>query len=150
MIYLDNASTTYPKPDKVYKAMDDFLRTEGVSPGRGAYGSAMHAGYLITEARAKITKFFGGDKPERLIFTLNTTDALNIAIKGVLKEGDNVITSHLEHNSVLRPLKRLEASKVITLTQIDNSPDGFVDPDDIKKAMNKETKLVAIVHASNV
>lgn len=150
MIYLDNASTTYPKPDNVYKVMDKFLKDEGVSPGRGGYKSAMHAGYLVMEARVRISKFFGGDKPERLIFTLNATDALNLAIKGALKEGDNVVTSLLEHNSVMRPLRRLEATKSITVTQVDNSPDGFVYPDDVKKAINNKTKLVTITHASNV
>jgi cysteine desulfurase / selenocysteine lyase len=150
MIYLDNASTTYPKPESVYKAMDGFLRDLGVSPGRGGYESAVRTGQLISETRERITKFFGGSSPEKLIFTLNATDALNIAIKGVLKKGDNVITTHLEHNSISRPLKRLEESGFITVTKIDNSPDGFLAPDDIKKAINKNTTLVAVTHASNV
>ncbi|MFA5033763.1 MAG: aminotransferase class V-fold PLP-dependent enzyme [bacterium] len=150
MIYLDNASTTYPKPESVYKAMDKFLRELGVSPGRGGYESAVQVGRIISDTRTRIANFFGGDFPEKLIFALNTTDALNIAIKGTLKKGDNVITTHLEHNSISRPLKRLEDSGFITVTKVDSPPDGFIDPDDIKKAINKNTKLVAITHASNV
>lgn len=150
MIYLDNASTTYPKPETVYKAMDKFLRELGVSPGRGGYESAIRVGKIISETRVRIANFFGGDSPEKVIFTLNATDALNIAIKGVLEKGDNVITTHLEHNSVSRPLKRLEEAGMITVTKVDTSPDGFINPDDIKKAINKNTKLVIVTHASNV
>lgn len=150
MIYLDNASTTYPKPERVYDAMDKFLRELGVSPGRGGYESAVQVGHVVAETRNKIAKFFGGDNPKRVIFTLNATDALNIAIKGILKEGGHVVTTQLEHNSVSRPLKRLEELNIITITKVDNSLDGFVDPDDIKKALNKNTKLVIITHASNV
>jgi cysteine desulfurase family protein len=150
MIYLDNASTTYPKPESVYHAMDRFFRESAVTPGRGAYESAVEAGNTMAKTRKLIASFFGTAGPDRVIFTLNTTDALNIAIKGILRKGDHVVTTHLEHNSVSRPLAKLEKTGMITVTKVDNSPDGFVDPDDVKAALKKNTKLVVMTHASNV
>lgn len=150
MIYLDNAATSFPKPKRVYERMDQFLREEAANPGRSGHRLSVAAEAQIVQARSLLAKFFGAKHPERIIFTLNCTDSLNIAIKGVLREGDHVITSVLEHNSVLRPLNALETAKKITVTKVRPSQDGLIDPEDIKKAFQKNTKLVVLTHASNV
>lgn len=150
MIYLDNAATSFPKPKRVYERMDQFLREEAANPGRSGHKLSVAAEAQIGQTRHVLAKLFGVKDPERIIFTLNCTDSLNIAIKGVLREGDHVITTVLEHNSVLRPLNALEAAKKITLTKIAPSREGFIDPGQIRKAFQKNTKLVAMTHASNV
>ncbi len=150
MIYLDNAATSFPKPPKVYDRMDQYLRQEAANPGRSGHRLSVAAESQIVQARSILAKFFGVKHSERIAFTLNCTDSLNIAIKGVLKEGDHVITSILEHNSVLRPLNALEAAKKITLTKIRPSKDGFINPQDVKKEIKKNTKLIVLTHASNV
>lgn len=150
MIYLDNAATTYPKPESVYAKMDEFFRKCGANPGRAAYKTAAESGREMEQTRQLIAKFFGAKDPNRIIFTFNATDALNIGIKGLLKQGDHVITSYLEHNAVSRPLQGLEEKGVISVTRIER-PDGCsVDADAIKKAITPRTKLVALTHASNV
>jgi len=150
MIYLDNAATSFPKPKRVYERMNQFLREEAANPGRSGHRLSVAAEGQIVQARSLLAKFFGAKNPERIIFTLNCTDSLNIAIKGALRDGDHVITTVLEHNSVLRPLNALEAYGKITVTKIHPSKDGFIDPQDIKKAFQKNTKLIAMTHASNV
>ncbi len=150
MIYLDNAATSFPKPKRVYERMDQFLREEAANPGRSGHKLSVAAEAQIVQARHVLAKLFGVKDPEHIIFTLNCTDSLNIAIKGVLREGDHVITTVLEHNSVLRPLNALEAAKKITLTKISPSREGLIDPGEIRKAFQKNTKLVVITHASNV
>lgn len=150
MIYLDNAATSFPKPQRVYERMDKYLREEAANPGRSGHRLSVAAESQIIQARSVLAKLFGAKKTERIVFTLNCTDSLNIAIKGVLKEGDHVVTTILEHNSVLRPLNALEVSKKITVTKVRPSQDGFVNPQEIKKALQKNTKLVVITHASNV
>jgi len=150
MIYLDNAATSYPKPACVYEKIAAFLKTHGANPGRSGYRMSVECEKVLDEARNVITKFFGGANPERLIFTLNATDALNIAIKGVLRKGDHVITTHLEHNSVSRPLNRLEHEGFISLTRVPNSSGGIVDPEDVKRNLRTQTRLVVMTHASNV
>jgi len=150
MIYLDNASTSFPKPDVVYEKMTSFLKTAGANPGRAGHRMAVAAERAINEVRNRIVKFIGGRDPERIIFTLNATDALNIAIKGALKSGDHVITSHLEHNSISRPLKRLEENGLISITRVAFDGDGFIDPEDIERAITPRTRLIALTHASNV
>ncbi len=150
MIYLDNAATSFPKPERVYERMDKYLREEAANPGRSGHRLSVAAESQIVQARSVLAKLFGAKKAERIVFTLNCTDSLNIAIKGILKEGDHVVTTILEHNSVLRPLNALEASKKITVTKVLPSKEGFVDPQEIKKAIKKNTKLVVITHASNV
>ncbi len=150
MIYLDNAATSFPKPERVYVRMDKYLRQEAANPGRSGHRLSVAAESQIVQARSVLAKLFGAKKSERIVFTLNCTDSLNIAIKGVLKKGDHVVATILEHNSVLRPLNALEASKKITVTKVRPSKDGFVDPQEIKKALQKNTKLVVITHASNV
>ena len=150
MIYLDNAATTFPKPECVYKAMDKYMREKCANPGRAGHRMSVEAEQEIEKARVAIARIIGIKEPERMIFTYNATDALNMGIKGLLCEGDHVITSKLEHNSVSRPLKGLENRGVITVTWVDNSGDGFISADDIKSAIRSNTKLIVCTHASNV
>src|ERR1700757_2385611 len=110
MIYLDNAATSYPKPESVYQALDRFAREQMANPGRAGHKMALASEYMLGDTRHLLNQFFRGEGPERFIFTLNATDALNMAMKGVLREGDHVITTNLEHNSVSRPLRALELS----------------------------------------
>ena len=149
MIYLDNAATSFPKPEPVYQALDRFARTSLANPGRAGHRMAVAAERTLDAARHALNQFFRGAGPERWVFTLNCTDALNLAIKGVVQPGDHVITTDLEHNSISRPLVALEKAGVITLTRV-ASDDGYVDPAAIKKAITPKTSLVAMTHASNV
>lgn len=150
MIYLDNAATTFPKPECVYEAMDKFLREKGANPGRAGHRMSVEAEQEIEKARFIVAGFLGIKSPERLVFTFNATDALNMGIKGLLCKGDHVITSRLEHNSVSRPLSGLEKQGAITVTRVENSDDGFISPDDIRKAVRSNTKLIVCTHSSNV
>lgn len=150
MIYLDNAATSFPKPEAVYQALDAFARHDLANPGRAGHKMALAAERALDDCRHLLNQFFHGEGPERFIFTLNCTDALNMAFKGVLKEGDHVITTDLEHNSVSRPLRAMELAGKITLTRIAADPGGTVDPDVIKKAITPKTRLIAQTHASNV
>src|SRR5262249_58573665 len=134
MIYLDNAATSFPKPEPVYQALDHFARTQLANPGRSSHRMAKEAERTIDNARAALNRLFNGEAAERWIFTFNCTDGLNIAIKGSLRPGDHAITSDLEHNSISRPLRQLEKDGVITLTRI-ASHDGYLDPDDVRKAL---------------
>ncbi len=149
MIYLDNAATTFPKPECVYTAMDKFLREKCANPGRAGYRMSVETEQEIVKARVTLAKFLGIKHPERMIFTFNATDALNMGIKGLLCEGDHVITSNLEHSSVSRPLTGLEKHGVITVTRVANSEDGFINADDIRNAIEANTKLIVCTHASN-
>lgn len=150
MIYLDNAATSFPKPDVVYDAMDRFARTQLGNPGRGSHRLAMGSDRVLHDGRHLLNQFFNGEADERFIFTLNCTDALNIAIKGVLHDGDHVISSTLEHNSVSRPLQRLKNDGRIELTKVRPDGGGTIDPDDIRRAITSKTRLIALSHASNV
>jgi cysteine desulfurase family protein len=152
-IYLDNAATSFPKPPPVLEAMVDYANRLGASPGHGAYAESREAGRLIEQCRVRIARLIGADveRPEQIIFTLNTTDSLNMALRGVLREGDHVITTHLDHNSILRPLNALRQQAWIDQTRIVCDPQtGLVDPDDIRKAIRPNTKMIALQHASNV
>ncbi|MBV8384744.1 MAG: aminotransferase class V-fold PLP-dependent enzyme [Planctomycetaceae bacterium] len=149
MIYLDNAATSFPKPEPVYAALDRFARTSLANPGRAGHRMAVAAERTLDEARHLLNQFFGGEAPQRWILTLNCTDALNLAIKGVLRPGDHVVTTDLEHNSISRPLRALEKAGVISLSRV-ASKDGYVDAQSIGEAMNSRTALVAMTHASNV
>jgi len=150
MIYLDNAATSWPKPESVHKAMDEFLRKKAGNPGRGSHSMAMAAQEVIEETRLLITRLINAPEKEQIIFTLNCTDALNLGLKGLLRPGDQVITSCMEHNSVVRPLRKLEQQGV-KITRLPPSPEkGFISPRDLQKAIIKETKLVVVIHASNV
>ena len=149
MIYLDNAATSFPKPEVVYTAMDRFLRQCGANPGRGGYRLALAAEQEIEETRRLLARMFGIRQPHRLVFTFNATHALNIALKGLLRPRDHVITSSMEHNSVNRPLRALEA-RGVSVTRILCSPRGELDVDDVRRAITSRTRLIAITHASNV
>ena len=149
MIYLDNAATSFPKPEPVYQALDQFARTSLANPGRAGHRMAVAAERMLDAARHALNKFFHGAAPERWIFTLNCTDGLNLAIKGIIKPGDHVVTTDLEHNSISRPLAALQKAGVISLTRV-ASDCGYVDPDSIKRAITPQTSLVAMTQASNV
>jgi cysteine desulfurase family protein len=150
MIYLDNAATSFPKPDCVYDAMDRFARTALGNPGRGSHRMAMGSDRVLHDGRHLLNQFLGGEAAERFIFTLNCTDALNMAIKGVIQDGDHVITSTLEHNSVSRPLQRLKNDGRIELVKVRPDGAGYLNPDDVRAAITPRTRLVVLCHASNV
>ncbi|MCI0639468.1 MAG: aminotransferase class V-fold PLP-dependent enzyme [Gemmataceae bacterium] len=150
MIYLDNAATSFPKPEEVYRALDLFARHDLANPGRAGHKMALAAERALDEGRHQLNQLFHGEAPERFVFTLNCTDALNMAFKGVLKDGDHVITTDLEHNSVSRPLRAMELAGRIQLTRVHADRGGTVDPDDICEAVTPKTRLVALTHASNV
>jgi len=152
LIYLDNAATSWPKPDKVYSFMVEFYRRCGVNPGRSGFDLAIEAGDIVEDLRRRLTVFFGGDQdaPERLCFSYNATDALNLIIQGSLSEGDHVITTNLEHNSVIRPINHLVRDGGGEATFVPFNDDGFVEPDDIKTAIRPNTRLVIVNHGSNV
>ena len=122
MIYLDNAATSFPKPEVVYQTLDRFARTSLANPGRAGHRMALAAEQALEAARHTLNQFFHGDAPERWIFTLNCTDGLNLAIKGVVRPGDHVITTDLEHNSISRPLEALQKAGVITLSRVRSRP----------------------------
>lgn len=149
MIYLDNAATTFPKPEKVYEAINSAMREYGANPGRSGHKLALQAARAIYETRELLCKLFNIDNPMNIIFTYNGTDGLNLAIKGLLKPGDHVITTSMEHNSVLRPLKAMEKVGVrTTIVQCDET--GAVALEDIEDNINENTKLIVTTHASNV
>ena len=152
LIYLDNAATAWPKPENVYKFMDDFYRKTGVNPGRSGFDMAIEAGNILESLRSRLTKFFNGDQvtPERLCFGYNATDSLNLIINGLLTKGDHVISTNVEHNSVIRPINHLVRDYGVESTYVPFDSKGFVDPDDIKKAIKPNTKLVIVNHGSNV
>jgi cysteine desulfurase family protein len=149
MIYLDNAATSWPKPEIVYETLANFLRTAGANPGRGNHIMATLAAATIDETRLRLARLLGVADPRRVIFASNATDALNLAIKGVLKPGDHAVTTAMEHNSVRRPLHALEATGV-SVTRVAADSEGFVAVEDIERALRPETRLIAMTHASNV
>lgn len=149
MIYLDNAATSWPKPPLVMQAMEDFMRNVGANPGRSGHRMSVEAGRIVNDAREGIARLFDVRDPLRVIFGLNATDGLNLGIRGLLKKGDHVITSSIEHNSVMRPLRDLE-HQGIELSIAGCSNEGFLDPDDVAREIRKETRLIVVNHASNV
>lgn len=150
MIFLDNSATSFPKPEEVYRFMDHFYRNYGVNPGRSGYDLCLEVAELVETTRKMLTDFFGGKDPNRLCFSYNSTDALNLIIFGILKEGAHAITTTLEHNSVLRPLYHLYKDSGVKVDYVPFDSQGFVDPDDFRKYFRKNTRLVIINHASNV
>ncbi|MFO7815932.1 MAG: aminotransferase class V-fold PLP-dependent enzyme [Halanaerobiales bacterium] len=149
-VYLDNAATTRYKPKPVMEEMTDFMENLNCSPGRGGYQCAMEAGRKIMKTRFLLTEFFKAAEPENVIFTKNVTESLNILIKGLLTEGDHVITTTLEHNAVLRPLNQLEADNTIEVSYLKANKKGLLDPNLVKEEIKENTKLILINHASNV
>jgi cysteine desulfurase family protein len=150
LIYLDNGATSYPKPDEVYTFMDSFYRSFGVNPGRSGYDLCMETGALVDTTRKMLANFFNGNDLNRLCFSYNSTDALNLIIFGMLKQGDHAITTTLEHNSVLRPLYHQNKFNGVEVDYIPFDTNGFVEPDDIKQKIKANTRLVIVNHASNV
>jgi cysteine desulfurase family protein len=150
MIYLDNAATSFPKPEAVYQALDRFARQSLANPGRAGHKMALAAEHALDDARHRLNQFFHGEAPERFVFTLNGTDALNMAFKGTLADGDHVVTTDLEHNSVSRPLRKMELDGRISLTRVRADGGGTIDPDDVRRAVTPRSRLIALTHASNV
>jgi cysteine desulfurase family protein len=150
LIYLDNAATSFPKPEPVYAFMDTFFRRAGVNAGRSGYDLCMEAGQLVEDTRRQMCALFGGRDPNRLVFSYNSTDALNLAIFGLLRPGDHAVTTTLEHNSVLRPLYHLWRDRQIALDYVPFDRSGFLDPGDVRKRLRTNTKLLVLNHASNV
>jgi len=149
-IYLDNSATSFPKPDSVYDAINEYMRNNGASPGRGNYANAMAAEKLVYETRKTVAKLFGVKKPGEIVFTQNSTEAINTVLKGFLKPGDEVLTSNAEHNAVWRPLKNLESSRGIKINCFSVAKDGNVDLAEIADKLNGDLKLAVFVHGSNV
>lgn len=150
MIYLDNAATSFPKPECVCREMDRCMRDYCANPGRGGHPLSIKAGAAVMSAREAICSLFNIHDPMRLIFTKNATEALNIAIKGTVFSGCHVITTSMEHNSVMRPLRTLERDISIEVTVVKGNELGEIDPDDIKKEIRKNTVLIVITLSSNV
>ncbi len=150
MMYFDNAATSFPKPRETVDAVNDFLTNIGGNPGRGGSPLSVDAARIVFEAREKLTAFVNGSHSERMIFTQNGTDSLNLAILGLLAEHDHVITTALEHNSVMRPLDHLAKTRHVSVTVIPCSPSGELDMAALKKAAGKRTKAVIVNHGSNV
>jgi cysteine desulfurase family protein len=150
LIYLDNSATTFPKPEEVYSFMDSFYRSHGVNPGRSGFDAAIETEDMVNETRKMLTTMFNGDDSEHLTFSYNASDSLNMILQGLAEKGDHVVTTKIEHNSVLRPLYHLEMDGTIEVTRIPFDAHGYVHPDDIKKAIKKNTKFVVVNHSSNV
>jgi cysteine desulfurase / selenocysteine lyase len=153
MIYLDNASTTFPKPESVYTAMDTCARTQMANPGRGGYRLSVESQRIVDAARRGLMQLVGAPSPERCILVYSATDALNLAIFGIFEPGCHVITSELEHNSVRRPLQALAQSGQIELSVVPARATGAVDPSEVEavlRAHPRGTRLIALTHASNV
>ncbi len=149
-IYLDNAATTHPKPEQVYRQIDRYLREIGVSAGRGAYQKALEAERLLLKTRRSLARLFSITDSSRLIFTKNITEGLNLALKGLLKEKDRVVTSSIEHNALLRPLKYLEKERGIDLTVLHCDQQGNLDLYELSQALKQRPDLLALTHASNL
>lgn len=150
MIYLDNAATSFPKPESVYQAVDHFNRCIGANPGRSGYDTAREASRVVAETRQVLAQLFHVDEPNQIVFTSNATEALNLGLKGLLRPGDHVITTVADHNSVLRPLRSLADRNQVAVTWVKCDSTGSIDLDDISAALRSDTKLVCITHASNV
>ena len=150
MIYLDNAATSFPKPKETIDFLDNFVLNIGGNPGRSGHTLSVDAARFIFEARGKLADLFNASDSERVLFTQNGTESLNLAILGLLKQNDHVITTSLEHNSVMRPLTFLEKEKGIRLSVVQCAHNGQLDIEDIKRLIRKETKAVIINHGSNV
>lgn len=149
MIYMDNAATSWPKPNIVYNTVLKTMKEHGANPGRSSHSMAVDAANILLYGREMLCQLFNVQDPFRMIFTLNTTDSLNLAIKGILKEGDHVITTSMEHNSVIRPLMHLMDLGIDT-TIVYADSQGVIDPDDIEKSIRSNTRLIVTTHASNV
>ena len=149
-IYLDNAATSHPKPDCVLEAVRAAMTDINANPGRSGHRRALEAGRAALAAREAVAAVMRAKEPFSIAFAFNCTDALNMAIKGCLRTGDHVISTLLEHNSVLRVLAEKLRREQIELTLLAPRPDGFIEPEDVRRALRGNTRLIAMTHASNV
>src|SRR5690242_15612829 len=152
-LYMDNAATSFPKPRAVQEEMTRYATEIGASAGRGGYAEAMESAAILSDCRRHLRKLFNGERDEHFIFTLNCTDGLNIAIKGLIdpQTGGHAICSRIDHNSILRPINAMAERGWISQTRIAIDPQtGLVDPNDVRDAIRPDTRLIAITHASNV
>lgn len=149
LIYLDNAATSWPKPPGVAQAMVQYLGQVGANPGRSGHRLSVEAARIVYDTREAVARFFNADDPLRVVFGLNVTDSINLALHGLLKRGDHVVTTSMEHNAVMRPLHALTQQGVL-VTKVACRPDGTLDPERIEGALQKNTRLIAVNHASNV
>ena len=152
-LYMDNAATSYPKPPAVLEAMVRYTNDIGASAGRGAYHEAVETGRLIMECRRRLARLFNGERPEHFVFTLNCSHGLNLAIKGLIDPDrrGHAICTRIDHNSILRPLNYLAERNWVEQTRVAIDPvSGLADPDDIRKAIRADTRLIAVTHVSNV
>jgi cysteine desulfurase family protein len=149
VVYLDNAATSFPKPEAALEATMRYQREIGGSPGRSGHRLSIEAGRIVHETREVLARLFNIDDPLQIVFTKNATEALNIALVGLLKPGDHVITTGMEHNAVMRPLRFL-ASRGVDLSIVPCSDRGELDPDDVRAAFRTNTRAVVMTHASNV
>ncbi len=150
-IYLDNAATTFPKPREVYDFIYSFCSKHGVNPGRSGFDASIEAEEMVFETRKMLMELFNGDgDPNRLTFSYNASDSLNMVIQGIAEKGDHIVTTMLEHNSVIRPLHHLQVDGIAEVDYVPFDDSGYIDPDDIKKALRPHTKMVIVNHCSNV
>lgn len=149
-IYLDNAATSFPKPESVYAAVDNYQRRNGAAIGRGTSRESFEIQRVADRCRQSASLILGAEGPDRIVFTFNGTDGLNLALFGLCRPGDHVITTEFEHNSVLRPLRWLKDHQGVDITAIRPGPDGQIEPSDIRKEIRATTRLIAVQHASNV
>lgn len=150
MIYMDNAATSFPKPERVYEEMERCMREYCANPGRGGHQMSIMAGKAVLETREAICRIFNISNPMQVCLTKNATEAINYGIRGLLKAGDHVITTCMEHNSVMRPLKTLEKEAGVEVTILRGDPYGQVDPYDLKKHVKANTALIVTTLSSNV
>jgi len=151
LIYFDNGSTTFPKPQEVYDFMHNFYMIHGISPGRSGYNVVLETEEVLSGTRKMLTEMFnGGDDANRLTFSYNASDSLNMIIQGICEKGDHVITTVVEHNSILRPLYAMKQQGLVEVTYIGVDEYGYVNPDDFKKALKANTKMIIMSHCSNV
>ncbi|MBI1314560.1 aminotransferase class V-fold PLP-dependent enzyme [bacterium] len=149
-IYLDNAATSFPKPECVYVAVDRYQRENGRPVGRGSTDAAIELQRIVDRCRLRAAQLLGATAKEQIVFTFNCTDSLNTVLHGLLAEGDHVVTSQAEHNSVLRPLRQLERTRGVAVTLVEIDDAGFFRAEDVAAAVRPETRLIMLQHASNV
>lgn len=150
MIYCDNAATSFPKPDQVIDAVVSYMKEIGANPGRSGHGLTLKANRIVNECRSSLCRLFNIAFPERVVFTSNVTEAINLALYGLLRNGDHVVTTSVEHNSVMRPLRHLEEIGRIQLSITPCSSKGVLDTEALERNIRQDTRLIAINHASNV